>query len=131
MTTAEQVGFGAILRQARLAAGLTQEELAERANLSVRAIASLEQGIRRNPHKHTLQVLADALGLAEADRRDFLTAARSHGEVAASSDVEVHPKSRIAPAQTFPMADRHDSTTVTTAQDDPDAGVSPLPPQLT
>lgn len=76
MTTTQRVEFGAVLRRARLAAGLTQEELAERANLSPRAIASLEQGTRRSPHKHTVQLLADALGLAEAERRSFEAATR-------------------------------------------------------
>ena len=50
--------FGALLKRYRLAAGLTQEELAERARLSVRGITDLERGARRTPHKDTLQLLA-------------------------------------------------------------------------
>jgi DNA-binding XRE family transcriptional regulator len=41
--------FGTLLRRYRLAAGLTQEELAERARLSVRAITDLERGARWVP----------------------------------------------------------------------------------
>ena len=36
--------LGDLLRRYRKAAGLTQEELAERAGLSVRAIANIERG---------------------------------------------------------------------------------------
>lgn len=130
MTAAEQVGFGVVLRRARLAAGLTQEELAERANLSVRAIASLEQGTRRSPHRHTLQVLADALGLADSDREHFEAAARSHGG-AAHRDVEVHPDSSPMSAQTFRMTDLRDYTVYTHERNDWDARIPPLPAQLT
>jgi transcriptional regulator with XRE-family HTH domain len=39
--------FGSLLRRYRTSAGLTQEELAERAGLSRRGIADLERGARR------------------------------------------------------------------------------------
>jgi transcriptional regulator with XRE-family HTH domain len=43
--------FGALLARYRGAANLTQEDLAERAGLSVRAIRALERGgSRRLPH---------------------------------------------------------------------------------
>ena len=38
--------FGSLLRRHRQAAGLTQEELAERARLSARAVIDLERGAR-------------------------------------------------------------------------------------
>ena len=53
--------FAALLRRYRRAAGLTQEELAERARLSVRGITDLERGARLNPHKETVHLLAEAL----------------------------------------------------------------------
>ena len=56
--------FGARLRQLREAAGLTQEQLAERAGLSANAIGALERGERRRPYQHTIQALAEALGLS-------------------------------------------------------------------
>ncbi len=60
--------FGNQLRQYRQAAGLTQEELAERAGLSVKAISALESGRRRRPYPHTVRALADALGLSDEER---------------------------------------------------------------
>ena len=53
MSTGKGSEFGSLLRRYRLAAGLTQEELAERANLSVQGISNLERGVRRLPYKHT------------------------------------------------------------------------------
>ena len=55
--------FGDQLRQHRSAAGLTQEELAERAGLSRRGIADLERGARRSPHPDTVRRLGHALAL--------------------------------------------------------------------
>ncbi len=73
--------FGSVLRRYRQAAGLTQEELAERSRLSVRGITDLERGVRRAPHKETVQLLADALALAPPERRTHSeAAARRHGE---------------------------------------------------
>jgi len=57
-------GFGSLLRQLRREARLTQEELAEAAGLSVRAVAYLERGVVTTPQKETVRLLADALGLA-------------------------------------------------------------------
>ncbi len=49
MDTPQSVSFGALLKRYRQAAGLTQEELAERAGLSRRGIADLERGERQTP----------------------------------------------------------------------------------
>jgi predicted ATPase/DNA-binding XRE family transcriptional regulator len=76
MTTLPAPAFGELLRQHRIAAGLTQEELAERAQISVRAISDLERGVRRAPHKDTLRLLADALNLTEDDHALLLEAVR-------------------------------------------------------
>lgn len=62
---------GELLRRYRSDAELTQEELAERAGLSARAIRALEAGARRSPRRDTLRLLAEALGLAP-DERDRL-----------------------------------------------------------
>jgi predicted ATPase/DNA-binding XRE family transcriptional regulator len=67
--------FGSQLRRHRLRAGLTQEELADRAGLSPRAISALERGERRRPYPHTMRALAEALGLSEAERTEFLAIA--------------------------------------------------------
>ena len=62
------------LRALREAAGLSQEELAERAGLSSHAISALERGTRTRPYPHTVRALCDALG-ADADARAALIAA--------------------------------------------------------
>jgi transcriptional regulator with XRE-family HTH domain len=50
--------FGARLRGLREAAGLTQEELAERAGLTAKGISALERGARNRPYPHTVRSLA-------------------------------------------------------------------------
>src|SRR5690348_13918657 len=70
-------GFGELLRRYRAAAGLSQEELAERAGLSARGIADLERGVRTVPYPRTVRQLAEVLGLG-ADERALLLAARNH-----------------------------------------------------
>lgn len=67
--------FSRLLRQHRLEGGLTQEELAERAGLSVRGIQSLERGGTR-PHRDTVARLTRALGLTGGRREEFQSAAR-------------------------------------------------------
>ncbi|WP_432991519.1 ATP-binding protein [Dactylosporangium sp. CA-233914] len=59
--------FGERLRGLRERRALTQEELAERAGLSVNAIGSLERGLRRRPYQHTVRALAAALGVDTAE----------------------------------------------------------------
>ena len=59
--------FGELLRQYRLAAGLTQTTLAECAGVSVRAIQHLEHSLGQ-PQRETARRLAEALELT-ADRR--------------------------------------------------------------
>jgi predicted ATPase/class 3 adenylate cyclase len=75
-TATDSTRFGDVLRRHRLAARLTQEELAERAGLSRRGIADLERGERQHPRKDTVALLAEALGLAGAERATFDAAAR-------------------------------------------------------
>jgi transcriptional regulator with XRE-family HTH domain/tetratricopeptide (TPR) repeat protein len=53
--------FGSLLRQLRLAAGLTQEALAERAGVSREAIGSLEAGRRTRPRPETVALIAKGI----------------------------------------------------------------------
>jgi predicted ATPase/transcriptional regulator with XRE-family HTH domain len=55
---------------------MSQEELAERARLSARAISDLERGVKRTPRRDTVQLLIEALGLSGDVRTAFVTAAR-------------------------------------------------------
>ena len=68
-------GFRHVLREHRLAAGYSQQGLAERAGISWGAIAALEQGVRRAPYRNTVRALADALGGGEAVRGQLEEAA--------------------------------------------------------
>lgn len=67
----EHSDFATLLKRYRLAAGLTQEELAYRANLSTRGISNLERGTRRTPYLDTVRRLADALDLEGEARSTF------------------------------------------------------------
>jgi transcriptional regulator with XRE-family HTH domain len=70
--------FGPVLRGWRLAAGLTQEDLAQKAGLSVRAVADIERGRTSRPYRRSVVMLAEALGLSGQDLTAFTRAARSH-----------------------------------------------------
>ncbi len=67
--------FARLLRYHRLAAGLSQEALAERARMSADGISALERGQRRTPRRETLALLADALALDDEQRVEFREAA--------------------------------------------------------
>ena len=73
---APQTGFGTLLRAHRTRMPLTQEELAERAELSERTLRNLEADRIRRPYPDTVRRLADALALAGEERQDFEAAAR-------------------------------------------------------
>src|SRR5215213_1348858 len=68
--------FGSALRRYRLAVGLTQDELAERANVSPRSIGDIERGVSRAPQRNTVGLLAEALGLTGDARCAFEASAR-------------------------------------------------------
>ena len=63
--------FGEILRNYRRAAGLTQEELAERAGISPRSISGLERGEGATPRRDTVAQLVQALGLVGTELAEF------------------------------------------------------------
>lgn len=67
--------FGAVLRHYRLRAGLSQQELAERARLSVGGLSDLERGARTRPRSSTMRLLVAALDLAPNDREELMAAA--------------------------------------------------------
>ena len=95
--------FGAQLRRYREAAGLSQEELAERASLTAAAVGALERGERRRPYPHTVQVLATALDL-DGDRRAALIATiPRRGDGAWGGPPQVHDE-RTPPVGRRPTA---------------------------
>jgi len=79
VTEQAALSFGGLLRQLRVDARLTQEELAEAAGLSPRSVSDLERGVNRTAHKDTAGLLADALSLTEPVRALFVAAARGRG----------------------------------------------------
>ena len=68
--------LGVALKKLRAAAGMTQEELADRAGISARTVSDVERGLRRVVHGDTARRLAAALGLSERDRARFDALAR-------------------------------------------------------
>lgn len=67
--------FADLLAQYRIVAGQTQEDLADKAGVSVSAISDLERGETRGPQKDTVARLAQALGLTKEQTTDFEAAA--------------------------------------------------------
>src|SRR5829696_6492734 len=94
MVDTSSATFGMLLRQLRLAAGLTQEGLAERAGVSARGVQDLERGVRLAPRAETLRLLADALDLDAAARSTLITAA--HPELQTSPSSTASPE-RLCP----------------------------------
>ncbi|HET8629857.1 MAG TPA: AAA family ATPase [Thermomicrobiales bacterium] len=106
MAETEIATFGALLRRHRLAAGLTQEALAERAGLSARAVSDLERDAARTPRLESVALLAAALGLA-ADQQAALRAA-ARPEPRGEDDRGASPAGapRSLPASPPPLAGR-------------------------
>jgi transcriptional regulator with XRE-family HTH domain len=89
------LSFAGLLRQLRGEVKLTQEELAEAAGLSPRAISDLERGINHTARKHTAMQLAAALGLAGPLIVTFVEAAR--GRIPAADVLTALDRSRQRP----------------------------------
>jgi len=70
---------GEWLRKQRVGAGLTQEDLAERSGVSVRAIADLERGRTRRPYPSSVRALARALGLPDTAGAELVARYRAGG----------------------------------------------------
>jgi class 3 adenylate cyclase/tetratricopeptide (TPR) repeat protein len=104
MTQAAPLSFGALLRRHRREAGLTQEELAEQAGLSVRGISDLERDVKQRPHRDTVELLAAALHLDGAESTAFARAARRNETSVAGSD-RVATEAIATGLQVFLIAD--------------------------
>ncbi len=102
MDSADAPRFGELLRRYRAAAGLSQQELAERARMTAQGVSALERGVRRTPYKDTVRLLADALDLTASERAALAAAARPRAGAAP-------PYNRAAvvlPAQPTPLIGR-------------------------
>lgn len=90
--------FAALLRRLREAAGLTQQELAERAALTPHAVSALERGTRTRPYPHTVRSLAEALGASDDERSALLAAVPRRGAGSAPApDVQPGPAPEPGP----------------------------------
>ena len=95
-------GFGTLLRTYRLAAGLSQETLAQRAGLSLRGVSDLERGVRQTPRLETVRMLADGLGFdAHSTELAALLAARN-----AADPNDVAPERFRLPRPPTPLVGR-------------------------
>jgi len=88
----QALSLGERLRRHRIESGLTQEELAERAGLSVRGLSDLERGVRRFPYPDTIERLADVLKIGEQQR-----AALQHARRQAKSPSGGRPTPELSP----------------------------------
>jgi transcriptional regulator with XRE-family HTH domain/tetratricopeptide (TPR) repeat protein len=92
-------GLGQLVRSHRLAAGTTQEELAERSRLSVHAISDIECGRTVRPHPRSARMLADALKLTASAREQFLAVVDATDGLTREADREPDVPQRVVPRQ--------------------------------
>ena len=98
------ISFGELLKRHRITAGLSQEELADRARISVKTVSALEQSARQRPYRETITALAEALGLSAATREEFERAAlRRTQPVEHKNDLLLN-----MPRVATPLVDRHE-----------------------
>jgi transcriptional regulator with XRE-family HTH domain len=55
--------IGTTVKRLRIASGMTQQDLAVKAGLSIAAVSQIEQGTNNDPRATTLRKLAAALGV--------------------------------------------------------------------
>src|SRR5205085_9313885 len=113
MDQGQRTSFATLLKRHRVMAGLTQEELAERAGLSREAISLLERALRR-PYPDTLRRLADALTLGPPDRAAFFASASPTRVLTPFCDPTHRPRHTL-PIPPTPLVGRvHDVEAVVT-----------------
>ena len=102
--------FGSALREHRMAHGLTQEALAERALLSPTAIAALERGRNRAPRMSTLHQLAKALELEPEEMADLARTLNATTTTAPTEERADRRDPSSAPAESAPSRIPSDRT---------------------
>ena len=105
VTAGTDAAFGERLRRLREAAGLTQEELAQRSRLTPDAIGVLERGQRRRPYPATVRALADALGLPAGERAALLASVPRRGAAAPPATARRPPPAAV-PEPPTPLVGR-------------------------
>lgn len=85
-----------LFKRLRGRAKLSQEELAARVGLSHRTVSNIERGLQLHPRRITLELLSDALGIGEDERRALLMiAAMSEVRPAPLATTRVFGRNRI------------------------------------
>ena len=85
-------GFGSYLRSLRAKAGLSQEELADRAGIHVTYLSGVERGLR-NPSIRNVRRLAQAMGIQTRELFSF------EESPPGSNDQPVRPTNNAGPRQ--------------------------------
>lgn len=98
VTDHQPAAFPALMRSLRLAAGLTQQELADRASLSLRTVSYLESGQIARPRRQSVEGLATALALDHATRAGFLAVADGTSPASPSKPLPASPWPPVAVA---------------------------------
>jgi transcriptional regulator with XRE-family HTH domain len=65
--------IGARLRALRRAQGISQQELAMRAGISMSVVFQMEQGVKKDPRLSTVAALAEGLGIPVGQLAEELT----------------------------------------------------------
>lgn len=90
--------LGSMVLFQRSAAGLTQEELADRSGLSVRTIRDIERGHTTTPSATSIRLLAKALEHSEARLDGLVTAAAMNRVQGLMTTPPARPNAFVAPA---------------------------------
>jgi len=114
----DERSFGYLLRRSRLAALLTQDQLAERAHLSYRTISDLERGAKHAPRRDTVLLLVDALELSPQERTTLIAAAHPIDRQPEATELPAGQGSAPVSVRTFLIADLRGYTDFTEAQGD-------------
>jgi predicted ATPase/DNA-binding XRE family transcriptional regulator len=80
-TSGGRLPFGKLLRQFRIAKGLSQEALAERARISLDTVGALERGRRQAPHRETLTLISEGLALTPDEHTRLEAAATASSRI--------------------------------------------------
>lgn len=123
--------FGAVLRRLRESAGLTQEELADRAGLTAHGVSALERGTRTRPYPHTVRALTGALGLDPGQAQALLAAVPRRPRRPADGEAAALPPDATAETVARPATSASAGGAGTTSGVDPPPGARrgvPSPP---
>ena len=101
--------FGDRLRRYRVAAGLSQEALAERAGVGARTIGAIEQGTSTAPYKGTVQCLADALDIPDDERAAFMAVSRFRRPCSRAAATVIHLDPHALPPSLIELVDRDEN----------------------